>query len=60
MKKYEVVTADTYKVVRKGFNTMRGAADWACDNDYGQYEEDGGLKIIPYDDSLDEFLSYFG
>ena len=46
--KYQVVIADSWKVIAKGFRTMRGAADWAYDHDFGQYEEDGGLRIMPY------------
>lgn len=46
--KYQVIIADSWKVIAKGFRTMRGAADWAYDHDFGQYEEDGGLRIMPY------------
>lgn len=45
---YMVVTADSYKVIAKGFHTEAGANGWADAHDWGQWEEEGGLMVIPY------------
>lgn len=45
--RYQVVTG-TYRVIASGFYTYEGACGWADTHDYGQFENDGGLMIIPY------------
>jgi hypothetical protein len=45
--RYQVVTG-TYRVIASGFYTYDGACRWADNHDYGQFEEDGGLMIISY------------
>lgn len=46
--KYQVVTAESWRVIANGFHTWEGAYNWALDHDWGQYEEEGGLVIRPY------------
>ena len=48
MIKYQIVTADSYRVIATGFKTIAGARAWADNHDYGQYENEGGLMIIQY------------
>lgn len=48
MKKYQVVTADSYRVIASGFKSLHAACEWADNHDYGQFENDGGLLVIPY------------
>lgn len=45
---YQVITDDTYKIIASGFYTYEDAYDWAYDHDYGQFEDDGGWMVIPY------------
>jgi len=46
--KYQVVTADSWRVIKKGFKTWEGAYKWALANDWGQFENEGGLVVRPY------------
>lgn len=45
--RYQVITG-TYRIIASGFYTYEGACGWADDHDYGQFENDGGLMIISY------------
>lgn len=47
--RYQVATADSWRVVRSGFYTRLGACEWAQANDWGQYENDGGLIVVAYE-----------
>lgn len=46
--KFQVVTADSFRVVADGFKSYNGACGWAEDHDWGQYENDGGLIVRSY------------
>ena len=48
MTKYAVITAYSYRTIAEGFKTATGAWNWAMAHDWGQYEEDGGLRVVPY------------
>lgn len=47
--RYQVVTADSYRVIADGFYSWKSACAWAERHDYGQFEDEGGLCIIPYE-----------
>ena len=49
MTKYQVVTAESYRVIASGFKTLSAAYKWVNIHDCGQFENDGGLVIIPYE-----------
>lgn len=49
MVKFEVVTVDSWRTIALGFNSRKRAEGWAEANDYGQYEEEGGLIVRPYE-----------
>lgn len=46
--RYQVVTADSWRVIARGFKTWEGAYNWALAHDWGQYENDGGLVVRQY------------
>lgn len=46
---YMVVTLNSYKVIARGFHSAYGALQWADAHDWGQWEEDGGLLVVPYE-----------
>lgn len=45
MTMYEVVTADSWRVICDGFKTWESAYNWALEHDWGQFENEGGLVI---------------
>lgn len=46
---YMVITVDSWQVIARGFKTFEGACGWMNAHDYGQYENDGGLIVVPYE-----------
>lgn len=46
--KYQIVTADSWRVIERGFKTWLDAYNRAMMIDYGQFENEGGLVIRPY------------
>ena len=42
---YMVVTADCKYKVKDGFATWEEAYHWSLNHDFGQYEENGGLRV---------------
>lgn len=46
--KYQVVTGKSNKVVAYNFKTLMQASEWADINDYGLFENEGGLIVLPY------------
>lgn len=46
--KYMVCTTDYAIIVKKGFDNWTDAYHWALNHDFGQYEENGGLRAAPY------------
>jgi hypothetical protein len=48
MTKYAVMTADSWRMIARGFKTWEGAYSWMLNHDWGQYEEEGGLTVRPY------------
>lgn len=46
--KYQIVTFDYTIKVRAGFDSWTRAYHWAVNHDFGQYEENGGLRILAY------------
>lgn len=49
MMKFEVVTADSWRTIARGFNSQNGAESWADAHDYGQYENEGGWIVRSYE-----------
>lgn len=47
--RYQVVTTDSFQIIADGFYTEEGAWGWASAHDYGQFENDGGLRVIEYE-----------
>ena len=45
--KYMVCTTDYTIIVKKGFDNWTDAYHWALNHDFGQYEENGGLRAAP-------------
>ncbi len=50
MKRFQVVTMDSWKVIASGFHSYEEAENWAEAHDYGQFELDGGWLIWPYEE----------
>ena len=46
--KYRIITMGTGRTLNKGFATWEDAYNWIIIRDYGQYEKEGGWKIITY------------
>ena len=46
--KYQIVTADSWRVIAKGFNSWNTAYEHMLMIDFGQFENDGGLIVRPY------------
>ena len=46
--KYEIVTADSWRTIASGFKSWNAAYEHALMIDYGQFENEGGLRIIAY------------
>lgn len=46
--KYQIITADSWRIIECGFNSWLDAYNYAMMIDYGQFENEGGLMIIPY------------
>ena len=47
--RYQVITADSYRVIANGFYTWTSACEWAERHDYGQFEDEGGLCVMSYE-----------
>lgn len=46
--RYQIVTRDSWRVIRRGFKNWGSAYDVILQIDWGQYEEEGGLTVRPY------------
>lgn len=46
--RYQIVTRDSWRVIRRGFKNWGSAYDVMLQIDWGQYEEEGGLTVRPY------------
>lgn len=46
--KYQIVTFDSWRVIRRGFKTWNEAYETMLMIDWGQYENEGGLTVRPY------------
>ena len=49
MTKYEIITRYSYRVIATGFKTREGAQGWADAHDWGQWEEEGGVRVVAYE-----------
>lgn len=46
--KYQVITRDFKKIIKKGFTNWDDAYMYALFHDYGQYQNHGGLCAVAY------------